>query len=61
MENALFERRQELRHQQQQQPQQSALFPVRRGLAQLKVTPLSQRDAWQALAIAQARKQSGNL
>lgn len=60
MENAVFERRQLQRHQ-QQQPQQSVLYPVIGGMTHLKMKQKSQRDAWQVLAIAQARKQSEGL
>ena len=55
MEKASFDRRQQPRHQAQQQPQQ--LVPSRSATEK----PESPRQTWQNLSNEQARKQSGKL
>lgn len=55
MEKASFDRRQQPRHQTQQQPQQLTLSSLTAG------KPESPRLIWQKLSNAQARKQSGKL
>jgi hypothetical protein len=55
MEKASFDRRQQPRHQTQQQPQQNTRSGSKAG------KPESPRLTWQNLSNAQARKQSGKL
>lgn len=55
MEKATFDRRQQPRHQAQQQPQQLA---PSRSTTEKRESP---RLAWQTLSNTQARKQSGTL
>ncbi|PKO88477.1 MAG: hypothetical protein CVU18_07115 [Betaproteobacteria bacterium HGW-Betaproteobacteria-12] len=55
------ERRHQQRHQPQQQPQQSEAFPAPAGKSSAPANRESPRRVWQALAEAQAKKQSGKL
>lgn len=57
MEKAPFEQRLRQRHEAQQQPQQSVLFQSNTT----RNTTTSPRNILHALAIEQARKQSGQL
>jgi hypothetical protein len=61
MEHAPFDRRQQHRQIQQQQPQQIALYPTNSTATQNRVTQESSRRNWQSLANAQAKEQSGKL
>jgi hypothetical protein len=61
MEKTLFEQRQHQRHEQQQQPQQCVIFPASLNSASARISKTSPRTQMHALAIAQARKQSGQL
>jgi len=56
-----IERRRHQRHQPQQQPQQSEAFPGPAGTSSSTAPRESPRRVWQALAEAQAKKQSGKL
>lgn len=61
MEKTPFEQRRQQRHEQQQQPQQSVLFAGNAHSTGTRSTKASPRSLLHALAISQARKQSGRL
>jgi hypothetical protein len=61
MSTSQFERRHEARRQQQQQPQQSVFTPGAAAWVNSRATQESPRKTWQALAQAQAKKQSSKL
>ncbi|MFZ2266531.1 MAG: hypothetical protein WAV95_03040 [Azonexus sp.] len=61
MEKTSLEQRRYQRQEPQQQPQQSVIFPANMGSASARASKASPRTLMHVLAIAQARKQSGQL